>query len=62
MKQIQWYPGHMVKSIREVKENLNMMDLVFVLLDARLPLSSMNPHILKLLENKRVIILLNKWI
>lgn len=60
MKQIQWYPGHMVKSIRQISENLNKMDLVFILLDARLPLSSMNPKILKLLENKRVIILFNK--
>ncbi len=59
-KQIQWYPGHMFKSIREIKNKLKLMDMVMILLDARLPLSSMNPHILKTIKHKPSIILLNK--
>ncbi len=59
-KQIQWYPGHMFKSIREIREKLKLMDMVMILLDARLPLSSMNPDILKLIKQKPAIILLNK--
>ena len=59
-KQIQWYPGHMFKSIREIKERIKLMDMVMVLLDARLPLSSMNPEILKIVSKKPVLILFNK--
>ncbi len=59
-KQIQWYPGHMFKSIREIREKLKLMDMVMILLDARLPLSSMNPNILKTIKHKPSIILLNK--
>lgn len=59
-KQIQWYPGHMFKSIREIKEKLKLMDLVMILLDARLPLSSMNPDILKIVKHKPILILFNK--
>ncbi len=59
-KQIQWYPGHMFKSIREIREKLKLMDMVMILLDARLPLSSMNPDILKTIKHKPSIILLNK--
>ena len=40
---IQWYPGHMAKAIREINEKVNMVDLVIVLLDARIPYSSFNP-------------------
>lgn len=59
-KQIQWYPGHMFKSIREIRGKLKLMDMVMILLDARLPLSSMNPEILKTIKQKPSIILLNK--
>lgn len=59
-KQIQWYPGHMFKSMREIKEKLKLMDMVMILLDARIPLSSMNPEVLKLVKHKPVLILLNK--
>ena len=59
-KQIQWYPGHMFKSIREIKEKVSLMDMVMILLDARLPLSSMNPEIIKVVKHKPVLILLNK--
>lgn len=60
MKQINWFPGHMVKSLRQMRESLNQMDIVFVLLDARLPFSSMNPEVLKMLKHKKVLILFNK--
>ncbi len=59
-KQIQWYPGHMFKSFREIKEKLKLMDLVIILLDARLPMSSMNPDILKIVKHKPILILYNK--
>ena len=59
-KQIQWYPGHMFKSMREIKEKLKLMDMVMILVDARIPLSSMNPEVLKLVKHKPVLILLNK--
>jgi ribosome biogenesis GTPase A len=59
-KQIQWYPGHMFKSFREIKEKLKLMDLVMILLDARLPISSMNPDVLKMVKHKPILILFNK--
>lgn len=59
-KQINWYPGHMFKSFKEIDKNLKIMDLVFVLIDARIPSSSMNPQILKSLKHKPTIIIFNK--
>lgn len=59
-KQIQWYPGHMFKSMREIRERLKIIDLVIILLDARLPFSSMNPEILKTVKMKPVLLLFNK--
>ncbi len=59
-KQVQWFPGHMFKSFREMRAKLNLMDLVMVLLDARLPASSMNPEILKIIRLKPVLLLFNK--
>lgn len=50
----------MFKSFKEIKSHLKLMDLVFVLVDARIPKSSMNPDILKVLNNKPTIILFNK--
>jgi ribosome biogenesis GTPase A len=60
MKQIQWFPGHMFKSLKEIKERIKLMDIVIVLLDARLPLSSMNPELYKLIQHKPLILLMNK--
>ena len=60
MKQIQWFPGHMFKSLKEIKERIKLMDIVIVLLDARLPLSSMNPELFKLIQHKPLILLMNK--
>lgn len=57
---INWFPGHMKKTQREIKENLAMVDAVIEIRDARIPRSSANPDIEKLLEGKPRIILLNK--
>lgn len=60
MKQIQWYPGHMAKTKREIKEKIKLIDVVLELLDARIPFSSQNPVIQELTGNKPRVILLNK--
>src|SRR5690606_291723 len=60
MKQVQWFPGHMFKSLREIKEKIKLMDIIFLLLDARLPYSSMNPEILKIVGEKPTLLLFNK--
>ena len=57
---INWFPGHMRKTQREIKENLKLVDAVIEIRDARIPRSSANPDIDKLIENKPRIILLNK--
>ena len=57
---IQWYPGHMAKALREAKEKIKLVDLVMILLDARVPVSSLNPEIIKLVNNKRVLLIFNK--
>ena len=59
-RQIQWFPGHMAKTKRLIKESLSLVDLVIEILDARIPYSSHNPDIEKLAENKPRIILFNK--
>lgn len=59
-KQIQWFPGHMFKSLRQIRERISLMDLVLVLLDSRLPESSMNPEIYKIIKNKPTLMLFNK--
>lgn len=60
MKQIQWYPGHMAKTKREIKEKIKYIDVVLELLDARIPFSSQNPVIAEVTLNKPRVILLNK--
>lgn len=60
MKQIQWYPGHMAKTKRIVIEKVRLVDIVYELLDARIPFSSQNPVISEIIGNKPKIILLNK--
>lgn len=57
---IQWYPGHMAKAKREIEKNLKLVDIVLELVDARIPLSSRNPDLKKLLKNKPSLILLTK--
>ncbi|WP_042471875.1 ribosome biogenesis GTPase YlqF [Bacillus ndiopicus] len=57
---IQWFPGHMAKARREVSENLKLVDIVFELVDARLPLSSRNPMIDQVIHQKPRLLILNK--
>ena len=57
---IQWYPGHMAKAKREIEEKLKFVDIVFELVDARVPVSSRNPMINEILKNKPRLILLTK--
>lgn len=57
---INWYPGHMAKTKRQIIEDLKIIDVVVELLDARIPISSRNPDIQTITKNKRKIILLNK--
>lgn len=60
MGKINWFPGHMKKTQREIKENLKLVDAVIEIRDARIPRSSANPDIDKLCGNKPRVILLNK--
>ena len=58
--QIQWFPGHMAKTRRLISENLKYTDIVIELRDARIPYSSKNPEIEKLVGDRPRLILLNK--
>ena len=58
---IQWYPGHMTKAVRAMKEDIKLIDLLIELVDARAPLSSRNPDIDELGKGKARLIRLNKW-
>ena len=57
---LQWYPGHMTKARRMMQEDIKLIDLIIELVDARAPLSSRNPDIDQLGQNKARLILLNK--
>ena len=57
---INWYPGHMAKTRSQIEQDLKLIDVVIELLDARIPKSSRNPEINKLIKNKKKIILLKK--
>lgn len=60
MAQIQWFPGHMNKAKREVSEKLKFVDIVLELVDARLPLSSRNPLLNQIIQQKPRLMVLNK--
>ncbi len=57
---INWYPGHMAKTRRQIEEDLKLIDIVIELLDARIPISSQNPDIATITKKKKKIIVLNK--
>ena len=57
---LQWFPGHMQKAKRLIRENLSLVDLVIELLDARIPISSQNPLLNELIGDKPRLIVLNK--
>lgn len=58
--QLQWFPGHMAKTRRMIQDNLKLVDVVIELVDARLPLSSRNPDVDKIIGSKPRIVVLNK--
>ncbi|WP_027363547.1 ribosome biogenesis GTPase YlqF [Desulfotruncus alcoholivorax] len=57
---IQWYPGHMAKTRKQIQKNLKLVDVVIELLDARIPASSRNPVINDVLQGKPRVVVLNK--
>ena len=57
---IQWFPGHMTKTFRVMEKEIKNIDVVIILLDARIPYSSQNPEVEKLIKNKPRVYILNK--
>ena len=57
---INWYPGHMAKTRRQIMEDIRLVDIVIELLDARIPISSQNPDIGEIIKNKKKLVVLNK--
>ncbi len=57
---INWYPGHMAKAKRLIEDDLKLIDVVIEVIDARIPMSSRNPDLNKMVKNKKKIIILNK--
>ena len=57
---INWYPGHMAKTKKQIIEDLKLIDIVIEIVDARIPISSQNPDINENIKNKKKIIILNK--
>ena len=57
---INWYPGHMAKTKRQIENDLKLIDVVIELIDSRIPISSRNPDIKKIISNKKRVIVLNK--
>ena len=60
MQTIQWFPGHMTKTKRQIQSSLKLVDAVAEIIDAGIPVSSRNPDLAKLVQNKPRVILLNK--
>ena len=60
MQTIQWFPGHMTKTKRQIQSSLKLVDAVAEIIDARIPVSSRNPDLAKLVQNKPRVIPLNK--
>ncbi len=57
---INWFPGHMNKALKDISDNLKKVDVVTYILDARIPVSSLNPTLSKITENKPVLFVINK--
>lgn len=57
---INWFPGHMAKTRKQITEDLKLIDVVVEILDARIPISSQNPEIKQILQNKKKVVVLNK--
>ena len=58
---IQWYPGHMAKTKRQIKENVDLIDIVYEVIDSRIPLSSKNKDIDGMIKNKPRILIMTKY-
>ena len=58
---IQWYPGHMAKTKRQIKENIDLIDIVYEVIDARIPFSSKNKDIDGMIKNKPRILIMTKY-
>ena len=58
---INWYPGHMAKTKRQIIEDLKLIDIVVEILDARIPISSRNPDIEQYIKSKKRLVVLNKF-
>jgi ribosome biogenesis GTPase A len=59
-KIIQWFPGHMAKTMRQIREKLPLVDIVIEVLDARAPFSTVNPSLEELIGSKPLLYVLNK--
>ena len=57
---INWYPGHMAKTKKQIIEDLKLVDIVAEIVDARIPISSQNPDIKEIIKNKTRMVILNK--
>lgn len=60
MQNIQWFPGHMTKTKRKIQESLKLVDAVAEIIDARIPVSSRNPDLDSIIQNKPRVVLMNK--
>ena len=60
IKNVHWYPGHMVKARRQIEEKIKLVDIVYEIIDARIPYSSQNPMIKQIVGQRNRLILLNK--
>ena len=58
--EINWFPGHMTKALRKIQANLKLVDIVAEIVDARIPVSSRNPDLCKIIKDKPRVILMNK--
>ena len=57
---VQWFPGHMARTRRQIKESLPLVDAVVEIVDARVPVSSRNPELPELIGQKPLMVILNK--
>lgn len=60
MATIQWFPGHMAKALRQIREQMSLVDIVFELIDARIPYSSQNPEVKKAMGQKPHLLIMTK--
>lgn len=60
MQNIQWFPGHMTKTKRQIQTSLKLVDAVAEIIDARIPVSSRNPDLDSIIQNKPRVVLMNK--